>query len=156
MSVFRIASLHVRKNFEKCSFWTSQTMPGAPQTLPKSSPERSKTRRNGPRATTNAARCAKCAQEAPKSEKWCQHDPNKPLARQLQTRKPENPNKKTKTNFANTSKTSRKHRKTRKRKNPKMSVIEPLRFGVAGDDLSKAVLSLRVASTASLKQMAHH
>ena len=70
--VFRIASVRARKTFQKCTSESSKTLPRASQTPPKSSPERPKTHKNRLIATTNAARGAKCAQEAPKSEKLSQ------------------------------------------------------------------------------------
>ena len=54
---------------------TPRNPPKSSSKAPKSTPERFKTLKNRPRATTDAARNAKCAQEAPKIEKWCQHGP---------------------------------------------------------------------------------
>ena len=54
----------------------SKTLSGATRNVPKSSRERSRTWKKRPRHTTNAASCEKCAQEAPKTEKWGQHGPN--------------------------------------------------------------------------------
>ena len=76
-------SVQARNNAEKSTPGTLKTVPGpfrnppkSTPEAPKSTPERCKTRKNQPRATTNAAGSAKCVQEAPKSAKWCQHGPN--------------------------------------------------------------------------------
>ena len=71
--VFRIASLHARKNLEKKGPGTAKTLPRCSRNPLKSSPQRPKMHKNQPRATTNAARSAKCVKEAPDSEKWCEH-----------------------------------------------------------------------------------
>ena len=70
---FAYCKLACTKKPRKIRFWNPKTLPGPSWNLLKSSPERPKRHKNRPRATTKAARRAKCAQEAPKSEKWCQH-----------------------------------------------------------------------------------
>ena len=77
-------SVQARNNAEKWTPGTPKTIPGpfrnppkSTPEAPKSTPERCKTRKNQPRATTNAAGDAKFTKEAPKIEKWCQHGPNR-------------------------------------------------------------------------------
>ena len=67
--LFRIAGTRVRKNIEKEGPGTSKTLSELSRNPPKSRSERPETDKNRPRATTNAARCAKSVQEAPKIEK---------------------------------------------------------------------------------------
>ena len=68
-TMLQLAHAFARNNYEKSTFWASKILLGASLTPSKSSPEHPKTHKNRPRATTNAARYAKCGQESPKSEK---------------------------------------------------------------------------------------
>ena len=73
--------VHAFKNLEKSSPGPSKTLPWATQHPPKSSSKRFKTHKKRPKATRNAARHRKSAQDAFKSEKcanmaptWFQHE----------------------------------------------------------------------------------